>query len=89
MFGLQRNFGNQCCEWQQSPVAHIHYSHIRTLRTTDVALAAHLVVGAGHLGDDWLDALSKKNLSHRYGFGHTTLQIETLEKDHACAPEAE
>ena len=78
-------------------MAHIHYSHIRTfahshirtLRTTDVALAAHLVVGAGHLGDDWLDALSKKNLSHRYGFGHTTLQIETLEKDHACAPEAE
>jgi cobalt-zinc-cadmium efflux system protein len=73
---------------QLSPVTGVHDLHIWALSTTDVALTAHLVVGAGHPGDDWLETLSK-NLAHRFGIGHTTLQVETLDKDHACALEAE
>ena len=73
---------------RQDSVTDVHDLHIWALSTTDVALTAHLVLSTGHLGDDWLDALSK-DLTHHYGIGHTTLQIETHDKYHSCALEAE
>ncbi len=69
-------------------VASIHDLHIWPMSTTETALTAHLVTPAGSPGDAFLMETCRQ-LSHRFGIGHATLQIETtttalcaLEPDH-------
>jgi cobalt-zinc-cadmium efflux system protein len=63
-------------------VAAVHDLHIWPLSTTENALTAHLVFPAGHPGDEFL-LTAATELRHRFGIGHTTLQIEISEET-AC-----
>lgn len=63
-------------------VTAVHDLHIWPMSTTDTALTAHLVVPGGHPGDEFLMRAASE-LRHRFGIGHTTLQIET-DADTAC-----
>ena len=57
------------------------------MSTSETALTAHLVMPDGHPGDDFLMTICAE-LRHKYGIGHTTLQIETDENTVcALAPE--
>jgi cobalt-zinc-cadmium efflux system protein len=57
-------------------VVAVHDLHIWPMSTTETALTAHLVLPAGHPGDEFLLAVTTE-LKRRFGIGHTTLQIET------------
>ena len=57
-------------------IASIHDLHIWPLSTTETALTAHLVASSGHPGDTFLIETGRA-LDHRFGIGHSTLQIET------------
>ena len=59
-------------------VTALHDLHIWAMSTTEVALTAHLVMPAGHPGDDFLHDLSQM-LEHRFAIGHVTVQIETTD----------
>jgi cobalt-zinc-cadmium efflux system protein len=61
---------------QRPGVAALHDLHIWPISTTETALTAHLVIPAGHPGDDFL-AETAKELRQRFDIGHTTLQVET------------
>jgi cobalt-zinc-cadmium efflux system protein len=63
-------------------VTAVHDLHIWPMSTTDTALTAHLVVPGGHPGDEFLMRAASE-LRHRFGIGHTTLQIE-IDEDTAC-----
>jgi cobalt-zinc-cadmium efflux system protein len=63
-------------------VAAVHDLHIWPMSTTETALTAHLEVPQGHPGDHFLQALAHE-LEHRFGIGHTTIQVETGAQ--ACA----
>jgi cobalt-zinc-cadmium efflux system protein len=67
----------------QPGVASIHDLHIWPMGTTETALTAHLVMPAGSPGDAFLTETCRE-LQHRFGIGHATLQIETS-ADVACA----
>ncbi|WP_353216316.1 cation diffusion facilitator family transporter [Sandarakinorhabdus sp.] len=56
-------------------VAAVHDLHIWPHGTTDAVLTAHLVMPAGHPGDEILANIAHA-LHHRFGIGHATLQIE-------------
>ena len=56
-------------------VTSVHDLHIWAHSTTTTALTAHLVVPGGSPGDAFLDDVAEQ-LEHRFGIGHTTLQIE-------------
>jgi cobalt-zinc-cadmium efflux system protein len=56
-------------------VAGVHDLHIWALSTTENALTAHLVTPAGHPGDAFLHRLAHE-MEHRFGIGHTTIQVE-------------
>jgi len=56
-------------------VAAVHDLHIWPMSTTETALTAHLVLPGGHPGDEFLMQATTE-LRHRFGIGHTTLQIE-------------
>ena len=56
-------------------VAEVHDLHIWPMSTTETALTAHLVIPAGHPGDQFLASLSRE-LTERFGIGHSTVQIE-------------
>ena len=64
-------------------VAAIHYLHIWSMSTTDVALTAHLVMPGGAPGDAFLMEAAHA-MDGRFGIGHTTLQVETS-ADNACS----
>lgn len=67
-------------------VVRVHDLHVWSMSTTETALTAHLVMPAGHPGDRFLHDLAGE-LSHVFGIGHATVQIEI---DHAaCALESE
>lgn len=57
-------------------VVEVHDLHIWSMSTTETALTAHLVMPAGHPGDDFLHHLCDE-LDHDFAIGHATLQIET------------
>ena len=57
-------------------VAEVHDLHIWAMSTTETALTAHLV-RPGADADDGLLAQACRELPHRFGIGHATLQIES------------
>ncbi|MDV6331883.1 cation diffusion facilitator family transporter [Asticcacaulis sp. 201] len=67
-------------------VSGVHDLHIWGMSTTEVALTVHLIMPAGHPGDDFLRHLAEE-LSHHHGIIHATVQIET--GAHACVLESE
>ncbi len=56
-------------------VAAVHDLHIWPQGTTGAILTAHLVMPAGHPGDEVLANIAHA-LHHRFGIGHATLQVE-------------
>lgn len=56
-------------------VAAIHDLHIWPMSTTETAMTAHLVMPAGHPGDDFLREIAHE-LEHHHRIGHATIQIE-------------
>ena len=65
-------------------VAEAHDLHVWGMSTTETALTVHLVMPAGHPGDDFI-VQTGKELHDRYGVGHATIQIETGDASHPCA----
>lgn len=64
-------------------VAGVHDLHIWAMSTTENALTAHLVTPAGHPGDAFLHKIAGE-LEHRFGIGHSTVQVETEDRG-TCA----
>jgi len=64
-------------------VEKIHDLHIWPMSTTEPVLTAHLVMPAGHPGDQFLSD-ARTMLHDRFGIGHATLQVETG-GDHDCS----
>lgn len=60
---------------QQDGVTMVHDLHIWPMSTTETALTAHLVMPDGTAGDAFLGHLARE-LDHRFGIGHMTVQIE-------------
>jgi cobalt-zinc-cadmium efflux system protein len=71
----------------QEGVTDVHDLHIWPLSTTGNALSAHLVMPAGHPGDDALDGIVNA-LSTRYSMKHVTLQVDLGTTEHCCALDA-
>jgi cobalt-zinc-cadmium efflux system protein len=65
-------------------VAEVHDLHIWAMSTSENALTAHLVIPAGHPGDDFLRQACGQ-LEERFGIHHATLQIEVANTGAACA----
>ncbi len=62
-------------------VSEVHDLHIWAMSTTENAMTVHLVMPAGHPGDDFFaDVVA--HIEHRFEIGHVTIQIET---GRACA----
>ena len=66
-------------------VSEIHDLHIWAMSTTENAMTAHLVMPAGHPGDDFFADVGKY-IEHEFNIGHVTIQIETG-KPCALAPD--
>ena len=65
-------------------VSEIHDLHIWGMSTTETALTAHLVMPAGHPGDDFLCDVALE-VQERFNIGHATFQIETATGKVPCA----
>jgi cobalt-zinc-cadmium efflux system protein len=57
-------------------VTSIHDLHIWAMSTTENALTCHLVIPAGNAGDEFLETACDA-IHHKFGIGHSTLQIES------------
>jgi cobalt-zinc-cadmium efflux system protein len=66
-------------------VAQVHDLHIWPMGTTEVALTVHLIMPAGHPGDEVLTALAHA-LEHDFGISHATFQVDLGAVD--CAHKA-
>ncbi len=64
-------------------VAAIHDLHIWGMSTTETALTCHLVMPQGHPGDAMLTRIAR-DLEHRFGIHHATLQIELGDSAEIC-----
>ena len=64
-------------------VCAIHDLHIWPMSTTETALTCHLVIPAGHPGDQVLHEIAEE-LEHRFSIPHTTIQVE-ISEDPNCA----
>jgi cobalt-zinc-cadmium efflux system protein len=67
-------------------VERIHDLNIWAMSTTETALTCHLIMRSGHPGDSFIAEVCRE-LHHRFGIEHPTLQIEL--GDAACALEPE
>jgi len=63
-------------------VSAVHDLHIWPMSTTETALTAHIVMPAGHPGDETLAEIATE-LHDRFAIGHVTIQVET-DTEHAC-----
>src|SRR5260221_2830351 len=64
-------------------VCAVHDLHIWPMSTTETALTCHLVIPAGHPGDQALAVLAE-TLQGRFGIEHATIQVETGDPEHPC-----
>jgi cobalt-zinc-cadmium efflux system protein len=64
-------------------VAAIHDLHIWGMSTTETALTCHLVMPQGHPGDAMLTQVAR-DLEHRFGIHHATIQIELGDSAELC-----
>ncbi len=64
-------------------VSEVHDLHIWGMSTTETALTAHLVMPAGHPGDEFFAGIARELLT-RFRIGHPTVQIETGDNDRQC-----
>jgi len=64
-------------------VTEVHDLHVWAMGTAQVALTAHLVVPAGHPGDDFLREATSR-LHDRHGIDHVTLQVVRVPFGHPC-----
>ena len=64
-------------------VCEVHDLHIWAMSTTETALTAHLVMPAGHPGDDFFADVVHR-IEHEFGIGHVTIQIETGTSESPC-----
>ncbi len=65
-------------------VTEAHDLHIWAMSTTETALTVHLVMPAGHPGDDFFKRVVD-DIEHRFRIGHVTIQIETGTSGSPCA----
>ncbi len=63
-------------------VSAVHDLHIWPMSTTETALTAHIVMPAGHPGDETLSEIAT-GLFERFAIGHVTIQVE-IDPEHAC-----
>lgn len=68
----------------QPGVTDVHDLHVWALSTTGNALSAHLVMPAGHPGDDAVDGIVA-TLRERFSMHHATLQVDLGTTNHRCA----
>jgi cobalt-zinc-cadmium efflux system protein len=64
-------------------ISELHDMHIWAMSTTENALTCHMVTPDGHPGDAFLHRVADE-LKHKFGIGHTTIQIE-LDHSGVCA----
>lgn len=65
-------------------VTDVHDLHVWALSTTGNALSAHLVMPAGHPGDESIDRIII-TLRERFSMQHATLQVDLGTTEHRCA----
>ena len=70
----------------QPGVTDVHDLHVWALSTTGNALSAHLVMPAGHPGDESIDGIVI-TLRERFSMQHATLQVDLGTTHHHCAME--
>nr|WP_183796610.1 cation diffusion facilitator family transporter [Paraburkholderia fungorum] len=68
----------------QPGVTDVHDLHVWALSTTGNALSAHLVMPAGHPGDESIDDIVI-TLRERFSMQHATLQVDLGTTEHQCA----
>ncbi len=64
-------------------VAEVHDLHIWAMSTTETALTVHLVMPAGHPGDEFFSNVVH-HVEDRFRIGHATIQIETGTSANRC-----
>ncbi|MBI3054664.1 MAG: cation transporter [Betaproteobacteria bacterium] len=64
-------------------VAEVHDLHIWAMSTTETALTVHLVMPAGHPGDEFFSHVVR-HVEERFHIGHATVQIETGTSANPC-----
>ncbi|MBK5059074.1 cation transporter [Burkholderia sp. R-70199] len=69
---------------EQPGVTDVHDLHVWALSTTGNALSAHLVMPAGHPGDESIDGIVV-TLRERFSMQHATLQVDLGTTEHRCA----
>ncbi|HEY3599733.1 MAG TPA: cation transporter, partial [Paraburkholderia sp.] len=67
----------------QPGVIDVHDLHVWALSTTGNALSAHLVMPAGHPGDQAVDTIVAV-LREEFQMLHATLQVDLGTTDHRC-----
>jgi cobalt-zinc-cadmium efflux system protein len=72
----------------QAGVVAVHDLHIWPLSTTETALSAHLVKPNAEIDDQTMGRICTE-LRHRFGIGHTTIQLERGDAASPCQQEPE
>ena len=69
-------------------VAAIHDLHVWAMSTSETVLTCHLVTPDGHPGDEFLQRVAG-DLHHKFGIGHSTVQIELTDSGGCALASAE